>query len=464
MIISILGATFLAYFALIQITYFAVSLISLRALRRERIITRYGRVEDMLDSDLTPPVSIIVPAYNEEAGIVEAVRSMIMLHYPRFEVVVVNDGSTDATLDVLVKEFGLVEVTAPFRRELVTEPVRRIFRSELSVPVVVVDKVNGGKADALNAGTDVARFPYLMFTDADIVLDPECLLRAMRHVVEDRDRTVAVGGNVRPINGCTLRRGRVVETHVPGRLLERMQVIEYLRSFVAARPGWSRLNCLPLISGAFGIFRRDLVTEIGGFRKGHLGEDLDLTMRLHRHLRERRIPYRIVHAPDAVAWTEVPSTRSVLRRQRLRWHRGLVMTMRDHWRMILNPRYGTIGMVGWPVFFLFEFTAPVVELAGWVVLPVAAALGLIDVGMAVPLLILALALGAINSFLALLMDDVYAYFTDPLDALRVAWLSFGEHLGLRQQTALWRVEALFHGNRPPVWGDMSRRGVGNVER
>ena len=452
----------LGFVILMEAHMIVIGFLSLRSLRRDRLVARFGRIDELLSSDLLPPVSIIVPAFNEAAGIVDSIRSMSMLRYPRFEIIVVNDGSQDDTLERLRVGFRLSEVTVPFRREIATAEVRGIHRSTLPLPIIVVDKENGGKTDALNAGINVAKFPYVLLTDADVVFDGECLLRAMRHVVEDRDRVVAVGGNIRPINGSKVNRGRVVETHMPRNMLERMQVLEYIRSFIGARPGWSMVNGLLLISGAFGIYRRDVMAAVGGFRKGHLGEDLDLTMRLHEHMRDSGADYRIVYAPDAVCWTEVPTTFSVLRKQRIRWHRGLAMVLADFKYMLFNPRYGAVGLAAWPSFFLFEYVAPIVEIVGWVVLPLALFTGNLDAAVAVPLLLFAILLGAIKSLIGLFMDESYGYFTSPLDAMRLVTLAFVENLGFRQRTVVWRITSLFMGNKPPEWGDMKRRGVANV--
>ena len=263
MILGLASILILVYFVLMEIQMLVLAVLSVRSLRRDRLIEKHGRIDDLLSSDLSPPVSIIVPAFNEAAGIVDSVRSMSMLRYAKFEIIVVNDGSTDETLEALIEGFRMVEVTIPFRHEIDTAEVRGIYRSTLPLPILVVDKLNGGKTDALNAGVNVAKYPYVLLTDADVVMDGECVLRAMRHVVEDRSRTIAVGGNIRPINGSTVNRGRVTETHMPRGRLERMQVLEYIRSFIGARPGLSRLNGLVLISGAFGIYRRDIMAEIG---------------------------------------------------------------------------------------------------------------------------------------------------------------------------------------------------------
>ena len=462
MILELTSYLVLGFFILMEGQMVVVGFMSLRTLRRDRLIERFGRIDDLLSSDLLPPVSIVVPAYNEAAGIVESIRSMSMLRYTRFEIIVVNDGSKDDTLDRLIEGFRLNEVTVPFRKEIETADVRGIYRSTLPLPILVVDKENGGKTDALNAGINVAKYPYVLLTDADVVFDGECLLRAMRHVVEDRSRVVAVGGNIRPINGSKVNRGRVVETHMPRRHLERMQVLEYIRSFIGSRPGWSRVNGLLLISGAFGIYRRDVIAAVGGFREGHLGEDMDLTMRIHKHMRDTGQEYRIVYAPDAVCWTEVPTTRAVLRKQRIRWHRGLSMVLRDFKHMLFNPHYGGLGMVTWPSFFLFEYLAPIIEAAGWIVLPLALATGELNLAIAAPLLLVAVFLGAINSLIGLFMDEAYGYFSSPLDALRLIMLVFVENIGFRQQTVAWRIQSLFMRNKPPEWGDMARRGVANV--
>lgn len=451
-----------AFFILVEANMLFLGILSFIELRRQRFQSRFERLEDLIRSELAPPVSIVVPAFNEAAGIVDSVRSLAMLTYREFEIVVVNDGSTDDTLDLLVDAFALRRVTTPYRENVPTERVRGVYRSAMPVPITVIDKENGGRADALNAGVNISRFPYVLLTDADVILDVGALLRLMRRVVEDRERTVAVAGNIRPMNGCVVRNGRVVETRVPMRLTERMQLLEYMRAFLASRPGWSLLNAIPNVSGAFGLYRRDAVVAVGGLTRGHLGEDLDLTLRVHKHFRRLGVPYRIVYAPDAVCWTEVPSTPAVLRRQRIRWHRGLMTAIRDHWRMGFSPRYGAPGMVGWGTFLTLEFLGPIVEAAGWILLAVGWPTGLIDMGPVIPALVLALGIGALNSLVALYLDEGFGYFNSPTDALRLAWLVFGENLGLRQRTVIWRLRAMLGGEATRGWGAMPRRGVANL--
>ncbi len=282
---------------------------------------------------------------------------------------ITNDGSSDDTLAKLIEAFDLELARIPYRPDIPTAAVKAIYRGKGAVEITVVDKENGGKADALNAGINAARYPYVLCTDADVILDANCLVRSMQRVVEDRDRVIAVGGNIRPLNGSRVELGHLIESQVPRGMIARMQILEYLRTFISARPAWSAVNALPNVSGAFGVWKRTAVMDVGGFSGGHFGEDMDLTIRLHKHHLENEIPYRIVYEPSAVIWTEVPPTRRVLRRQRIRWHRGLIETVKDFLPITFNPRYGRLGTVVWPGYVLFEFLAPIVEMIGYVVVP-----------------------------------------------------------------------------------------------
>lgn len=462
--LAVFSAIVLFYFLAYQVMTFMLATGSAVVLGRERIAARFGRVEDMLTSDLAPPVSIVVAAYNEAAGIVEAIRSMSMVSYPRFEIVVANDGSTDDTLHRLIEAFDMYPVPYPIRTSITTAPVRQVYKSRKPIHLTVVDKENGGKGDALNVAINAARYPYVMATDADVIIDGKALIHTMRLVAEDRDRVMAVGGNIRPINGCHVTHGHVVEAGMPGSLIERYQLLEYVRAFVASRPLWSAINALPLVSGAFSLFKRDAVVDAGGFAPGHMGEDIDLTMRIHRHYRNAGIPYRILYSPSAVVWTEVPTSRSVLRRQRIRWHRGLMTAVWDFRSSMFNPKHGTVGMLSWPAMVFFEYIAPVIEMAGYILIPLAMLVGAVDPMQVVILFLIALFVGAINSLLALLLDERYGYFNDPRQTLQLLTICFIESLGLRQVTVWWRIRAMYRGRHGKVWGNMERRGVAKVSR
>ena len=456
------GYATLVYFILMQLYMIGLGLRSGAVMRRIHHLNRFGRVSEMLSSYTSPPVTIVIPAYNEAAGIVASVRSMSIVGYPRFEIVVINDGSSDETLEELVEAFNLEQVRVPYRADIPTAPVRAIYRGRGTVDITVIDKENGGRADALNAGINAARYPYALCTDADVILDANCLVGAMRRVVEDRERTVAVGGNIRPLNGSRVQLGHLIRAEVPKRLVPRMQVLEYLRTFLATRPAWSQMEALPLISGAFGVWKRSAVVAVGGFTIGHMGEDMDLTMRMHRYHIDNKIPYRIVYEPSAVIWTEVPETLRVLKRQRIRWHRGLMTAVKDFLPMTFNPKYGRLGMITWAAMFLFEFLAPIIEIVGWITIPTALALGALNTTTLFVLLALAFGFGLFNSLVALLLDESYGHFNSKADTARLIVMALIENFGMRQITVAWRIRALIGGKITRAWGNMERKGVANL--
>jgi cellulose synthase/poly-beta-1,6-N-acetylglucosamine synthase-like glycosyltransferase len=456
------GYATLVYFIIMQAYMIGLGLRSGAVMRRIHHLDRFGRVSEMLSSYTSPPVSIIIPAYNEAVGIVASVRSMSIVSYPRFEIVVTNDGSTDETLNALIEAFSLERVRVPYRPDIPTTALRGIYRGRGTVDITVIDKENGGRADALNAGINAARYPYTLCTDADVILDANCLVGAMRRVVEDRERTIAVGGNIRPLNGSRVQLGHLIKAEVPKKLVPRMQVLEYLRTFLASRPAWSHMEALPLVSGAFGVWKRSAVVAVGGFTTGHMGEDMDLTMRLHRYHIDNDIPYRIVYEPSAVIWTEVPETLRVLKRQRIRWHRGLMTAVKDFMPMTFNPKYGKVGMITWAAMFLFEYMAPIIEVVGWVTIPTALLLGALNTTSLLILLALAFGIGLLNSLVALLLDESYGYFNSRADTARLIVMALIENFGMRQLTVAWRIRAIFGGKVTRAWGNMERRGVANL--
>lgn len=448
------------YFAFLNLFYALLAFFGLG------MVARYARelselsLKDLLEREAYLPISILVPAYNEEKTIVASVRSFLALHYPEFEVIVVADGPKDRTLEVLKEEFRLVEVEWVYRRALPTKPVRGIYRSLVYPNLIVVDKENGGKADALNAGLNLARYPLFCAVDADSLLDAQALLRASRLFLED-DRVLAVGGTIRPLNGAVVREGVVEMLRLPQGFLERMQVIEYARAFFMGRAGWSAMGALLIISGAFGLFRRQEALRVGGYRTDTVGEDMELVVRLHRWAREGGRPYRILYLPDPICYTEVPSDLRTLRRQRNRWHRGLWETLWAHRRLLFNPRYGRLGLVAMPYFLLFEALGPVVEVLGYVSLPLFAALGLLNPPFALLFLLFALGYGVLLSHLAVGVETLLLKRYPSLgERLRLLLLPFLDVLGYRQVLALERFLATFQvWRKRGVWGEMRRKGL-----
>jgi cellulose synthase/poly-beta-1,6-N-acetylglucosamine synthase-like glycosyltransferase len=414
----------------------------------------------IIQSPLTIPISILAPAYNEAQSIVESVHSLLALEYPRHEVVVINDGSKDATLEILIEHFSLTRIPVQVESSLACQPIRAIYRSADYPALVVVDKQNGGKADALNAGINVARFSLFCAIDADSVLEGNALLRVVRPFLERPVETVAVGGVVRIANGCRVAHGQVLEFGLPRSMVAMFQCVEYLRAFLFGRSGWSALGGLLLISGAFGLFKRQTVIDVGGYRHDTVGEDIELVVRMHRHLRERKIPYCIEFLPDPVCWTEAPESLRVLGRQRNRWHRGLIDTLKLHRRMILNPRYGAIGLVAMPYAVLFELCGPVIELFGYLFVPICFLLGFLNVPFMLLFIVVAILLGVMLSLAAVLLDELSFYRLPRAgQLLKLAIYGLLENFGYRQLTTWWRTKAFadyWRGNTS--WGKMERKG------
>ncbi len=448
----------LGYFLVINGVYVVLYVISFAEIadyiRREV----FSGFTELFASNYAPPVSVVVPAYNEEATIAESVRSFLSLHYPLHEVIVVNDGSKDATLEVLMQEFDLHESDQPVRLQLQTAPLRGVYTSS-TVRLKVVDKENGGKSDALNAGVCAAGYPLVCCLDADIILEEDALLRVARPMIES-SAVAAVGGIVRVANGCEFEKGRIIEVKTPKKALPNFQIIEYLRAFVAVRTAWSKLNCLLIISGAFGMFRRRDLILAGGYSDDTVGEDMELTTRMHRVLRENDRRYKISFVPDPIAWTEVPDTLRVLGRQRDRWHRGLIETLVRHRRMLFNPRYGTVGLIGIPYFFLFELLGPVIELLGYAAFVAGLALGVINAAFALTFFLAAVGLGVLLSTAAVFLEELrLERYPSWRDLVKLVVYGVLENFGYRQLNTLWRGMAIvsFLRNNSD-WGAMERKG------
>jgi cellulose synthase/poly-beta-1,6-N-acetylglucosamine synthase-like glycosyltransferase len=455
------NALVLVYFVVLNAGYFITGLFAFRSLRRYVRRLRSLDIEDLLGSTGMPPITLIAPAFNEEATCVDATRSLLTLRYGDMEVLVCNDGSKDQTLERLTEAFDLEESFRLQTGDIPTAAIRGVYRSRIHQVLWVIDKDNGGKADTLNAGLNFCRTPLFCAMDADSLLEREALTRIVRPFVEDA-RTIAAGGVIRIINGCTVEEGAVTDVRLPRELLPRFQVLEYLRAFLAGRMGWHELDATLIISGAFGVFRRELVVEVGGYATDTVGEDMELVVRLHRHCLEKSIPYTIGFVPDPVAWTECPGTLKVLGRQRDRWQRGLVETLLRHRKMLLNPRYGRIGMLAYPYFVFLEMLSPLVEVLGYVGFLVALALGRVSPLYATAFLSVAIGLGIGLSFTAVALEELgFRRYPKRSDLYRLIWLAVAENFGYRQLTALWRLRGLVTVFRKTKgWGRMERRGFG----
>jgi cellulose synthase/poly-beta-1,6-N-acetylglucosamine synthase-like glycosyltransferase len=461
-IVSTIELGVLAYFVTLQTLYLLclfIAAVFLRGLSRKA--TRQD-LEMVLASPATPGISILVPAHNEARTIVETVRSLLQLSYPRFEIVVINDGSKDDTLEVLVDRFGLSPGPSAATGPLPSQPVRGIYRSAVA-DLAVVDKINGGRSDALNAGINVAAHAIVCTIDADSILEPDALARIALPFIEDTT-TIAVGGTVCIANGCAVESGSIVGVRLPRTPLPVFQAAEYLRAFIAGRIAQAAANALLIISGAFGAFRRDVLVAAGGFSTRTIGEDMEMVIRLHRRYRESGEAYRIVSRPDAVCWTEAPDSLAVLRAQRNRWQRGTLQVLRTHARMIGNPRYGAVGLLALPFHLVFEALSPLVELSGYVVAIVAFAGGWLNWSTAGLFVVTAVVYGAVVSVAGVLLEELtFRRYPRTSDLALLVVAAVVENLGYRQLTLVWRVRgiiAFFRGQQD--WGPMSRKGFAHA--
>ena len=452
-------AVVLFYFLGINSFYALLLILSIPELWMHWHLAEGGHMQRIMGADALPPLSILVPAHNEEVTIASSVLSFLTLEYPRHEVVLVNDGSKDRTMERLAEEYDLYEVPPAFPVAVPTKPVKAYYRSRRFSRLLVVDKTNGGKADALNAAMNAARYPYVIAVDADTLVEPDALVRLARPFLLGQS-VAAVGGTIRVVNGSSVELGRVTDARVSHDWIAGIQTIEYLRAFLFGRLGWNRLGGNLVISGAFGLFRRDFLLAIGGYTTGNVTEDMDLVVRLHRYLHERGIEATMPFIPDPVAWTEVPASLRVLGRQRERWHRGLIATLLTHKDLLFNPKYGSTGMISFPFFFIGEMLSPVVELLGWILTVLVLVTGRVNDEFAILFLTVAIGYGILLSVWAVVLEELtFRRYRRGGDFARLLFYAVIENIGYRQVTVLFRLQAFWKWARGvESWGRMDRKG------
>lgn len=459
-LIDSLSLLFFSYFVLLNSGYLGLNLLALFALRRRNHEILLDQLPQVF-SGHELPISVLVPAYNEEATISGSIRSLLQLSYPEFEVIVINDGSKDGTLDALVREFGLEPFPEAYYAQIRTAEVRSVWRSQRHPQLKVIDKANGGKADALNAGINAARYPLFCGIDADSVLERDSLQRVVGPFLRD-SRVVATGGTVRVANGCTIEGGYLTRVGLPDSLLALFQVVEYLRAFLFGRLGWSAISGMLIISGAFGLFRKETVISVGGYRPNTIGEDMELVVRIHRELRARREAYRIEFLPDPVCWTESPEDLATLRNQRIRWQRGLSESLAANWRLMFLPNGGVPGWVAFPFMALFEWLGPLLELSGYLFMLVAFLTGSISWNAFAAFTFVAFGLGIMLSVSGLLLEEMsFHMYPGKGQLAKLLAVAVIENFGYRQINSWWRLVGLYRWvfNTKSGWGAMKRSGA-----
>lgn len=455
----------LSVYIIINLYYMLVHIVSLAELRRGLRERENNPTYERIENPFLPGIAIIIPAFNEAETILSNIRSALDQTYPDTAVIVVNDGSTDGTLETIQSAFDLEFIDDSPPWELNCEPVRGIYRSSTASDLLVIDKENGGKSDALNAGIWLTDQELFCSVDADSLIDREGLWQTVVPFLTDPDRTVASGGSVRVANACRLEGSQVTQVNVSKNPLIGLQEIEYLRAFYSGRLGLSRLNWLLVISGTFGLFRTDIVREVGGYSSKTVTEDLELVVRLHRYIQNRDEPYEISFVPEPVVWTQVPNNFADLSRQRRRWYRGLLETGTIHRDMIGRPRYGVIGSIAMPLHLLSEGIGPIVETYGYIIVPLAFLAGIVNVGFFLAFIGLIIGIGVLLSMFSLI-SEVWGYrrYRQPSQIALLTGYALLENFGYRQWKAFVALRGLweFIRNKSP-WGQIARDSFQQTE-
>ena len=448
----------------IMSAYLVLAVISIISLRKHLKRNSFSDFNSILNSELAPPISIIAPAYNEEKTIVDNAKSLLSLHYNNFEVLIINDGSKDNTLQKMIDAFNLQLIDAPTNIQIKCKEIRGIYKSSNPAfkKLSVIDKVNGGKADALNAGINIAQSPYITCIDVDCILEQDSLIKMVKPFLEHtKKKVIASGGVVRIANSCKIENGRLLNVEVPEKFVARVQVLEYIRAFLLGRMAWSRMDGLLLISGAFGMFDKDIVIKAGGYYHNTVGEDMELVVRMRRYMHDHKLPYTVTYIPDPLCWTEAPEDFKILGRQRSRWTRGTIETLWIHREMLLNPKYKVLGLLSYPFWLVYEYLAPIIEAIGIIFTIFLACIGLINWHFFVLLLIFVYTFAIMFSMLSLLTEEATFYqYTKHKDYLKLIYAAMLEPIIFHPFVVYSAIKGnidMIKGKK--TWGDMTRKGL-----
>ncbi len=440
------------YYGVVSVLYSVLLSIALVVILKHIHRVKYEPFREYSASPETPSVSVLIPAFNEEKVVVRTIQSALAINYPLFEIIVINDGSTDRTLETVIKAFNLKKIDLVYRNILHTIPVRGFYANPEIANLVVIDKERSGKADSLNCGLTVSRSPYFCSVDADSLLEKDSLIKLMTPIMESNIPVVACGGVVKILNGVTLKDILITEIKLPRRTLALFQIVEYARTFLFGRMGWNALNSLLILSGTFSLFNKTAVISVGGYGKGNTTEDMEIIVRLHEHYLRKKKPYRIRFISDPICWTEVPETMQMLGRQRRRWHLGLIQTMCQYRTMMFNPRYGRMGLLVMPYYLFFETLGPLVELVGYFAVVCSFLLGLLSTDFLLLFLTLAIFYGAFLSISGVFLAELtYRRYPKWSHLLRLLWYAVLENFCYRQMNSFWRTQAIFKF----LWGKHS---------
>ncbi len=447
---------YLAFINIFNTILFFLAIVGIRKYRSKRQNWPY---DQMLSSVNVPPVSILVPCFNEEKTIVDNIESLLSIEYNEFEIVVINDGSNDNTLEKLIKAFELKKIESPYKRAIFTKDVKGIYLSSNMLNLTVVDKENGGKADALNTGVNICKYPLFTAIDADSILEKSSLLKVVRPFIDEPDRVVATGGIVRVVNGSKVKKGFIEEVGLSKKPIAILQTVEYLRAFLFGRMGWSELNSLLIVSGAFGVFKKSIVLKVGGYTKDTIGEDMELIVKIHKYMKKEKKDYDIAFIPDPVCWTQAPEDLKSLKVQRIRWHRGLMDSLTNNKDMLFNRKYGAIGLLALPYYWIVEMIGPIIEILGYISVIASYFLGILNVEFAIIFFIFAVLYGVFLSLSSVMLEEYnFMKYEKISHYLKMVLFAVIENFGYRQLTTWWRFRAFFgYRRKQNKWGDIVRK-------
>lgn len=469
------------YGTVLLMAYGVLAMLSLNSIRRYMKKNASVDYNIIIESPLAPGISVIAPAFNEGITIISNVRSLLTFNYPKYEVIIINDGSTDDTLEKLVDEFELVQVDYAYREKLLSKPVKRIFKSTNPAydKLVVIDKINGkSKADASNAGINVAAFDYFLCTDVDCILDKDTLIKLIKpfmdaetsttrevngdiQIQEDYKRVIACGATLRMVNSCEVDEGLMIRVRPPRRILPRFQEMEYIRAFVLGKMGWDRINSVPNVSGGLGMFDKDIAIKAGGYDSLSLAEDMDLITRMGAFMTDNRKKYSVKYVPITLCWTEGPTTLKVFGRQRSRWGRGLAQLMSTHRKILFNPRYGRMGIIVFPYHFFFELLAPIIEFLGILFYIYLIVTRQINWPNAIILIVFVYTYSVMITTVALLWDQItFKYYKTWGETIGLCLMAFLEPFLYHPLIMFFALKGYFNFiiGKKHVWGNMQRQG------
>lgn len=443
--------------SIIYIVQLAISFVKVRKNNRAKQSNDYGRY---VSSENLLPISLLIPAYNEEENIVSNIKSLMKMDYPQFEIIVINDGSTDKTHERIIESFGLYKIETAIKTSIPTKEVHGIYYNIEYPNLIYVEKENGGKSDALNAGINISSYPLFACLDADSRIEPDALLKLSIEFLKNTD-TIVAGGLVRIANGFKIRDGRVSGFSMPEKMVERFQIVEYFRSFLSGRVSWGATNSMLIVSGAYGVFKKQAVIEVGGYKTNTIGEDMEIVVRLHRYMRAHRRKYKIIFCEDSVCWTQGPMSVADIRSQRRRWQIGLFDTLISHKSLFLNPRYGSVGLMAIPYNWVFELLGAVVEVLGYFIIPFSLVMGELNIFFFVVYFLLAVLLGVILSLGSLILEQyTRKSVMSAKQCLSLSLYALLENFGYRQMITLFRLEGIFKYRKlRKTWGKIKRKEV-----